>query len=119
MQQWIISINRKQEGLPQVVKEKTMARMRPAWALEQGRMVGTYDPEEEVLLELTVPLAHDTEFFRIGWSLKGLRHSGWIAISTGHAVWSTRELDQASEHILNLLTSVLDVVRGGVPAERR
>lgn len=96
-----------------------MARLRPSWVLEQGRFVGTWDPEEEVLLELTVPLAHDTEFFRIGWSLKGLRHSGWIAISTGHAEWSRLELDQAARHIATLLEEVSSVVRGGDPSSRR
>lgn len=96
-----------------------MARARPAVVLEQGRFVGTWDPEEEVMLELTVPLSADTEFFRIGWSLKGLRRTGWIAMSTGHAEWSRRELDQAAAHILTLLQECASVVRGGDPASRR
>lgn len=96
-----------------------MGRMRPDWVLEQGRFVGTYSPEEEVLLELTVPLAHNSDVFRIGWSLKGLRHSGWIAISTGECIWSRRELGEAADHMLNLLTMCHDVVKGGVPEDRR
>lgn len=96
-----------------------MARMRPEWALEQGRLVGTWDPEEEVLLELTVPLAHDTEYFRIGWSLKGLRHSGWIAMTTGEATWSRFDLVPAALHVTNLLEACAAVVRGGDSADRR
>lgn len=96
-----------------------MTRIRPSWALEQGRMVGTFDPEEEVLFEITVPMSHDSDLFRIGWSLKGLRRPGWIAISTGQAVWSRNELEVASAHVLRLMEGVHDVVRGGVPEERR
>ena len=96
-----------------------MARMKPSWVLEQGRMVGTYDPEEEVMLEITVPLRYDLDMFRIGWSLKGLRRTGWIAISTGQQVWSRLELDMAASHILNLLTECSAVLNGGVPEERR
>lgn len=82
-------------------------------------MVGTFDPEEEVMLELTVPLCHDTEYFRIGWSLKGLRRSGWIAMTSGRATWSRFELEEAAGHILSLITAAADVVRGGVPEDRR
>lgn len=96
-----------------------MARLRPDWVLEQGRFVGTWDPEEEVLLEITVPLSALEEHFRIGWSLKGLRRSGWIAMTTGQAVWSTRELGAAAVHILNLLRACHDVVTGPVPEDRR
>lgn len=105
--------HREKKPSPQAVKEKTVTKLRPEWALEQGRLVGTWDPEEQVLLELTVPLAHDTEYFRIGWSLKGLRHSGWIAMSTGQAVWSRFDLAPAAMHIANLMSACSDVVRGG------
>jgi hypothetical protein len=95
-----------------VVKEKTMAKLRPQLALEQGRFVGTYDPTEEVMLTLTVPLARDLDVFRVGWSLKGLGRTGWIAISTGAEVWSTREMGEAAEHITHMLEACLLVVRG-------
>lgn len=95
-----------------------MTRIRPSWVLEQGRMVGTWDPEEEVLLEFTVPLRHDTDLFRVGWSLKGLRRTGWIAMSTGQAVWSRNELPDAAAHILALLEACDVVVKGGSPTDR-
>lgn len=96
-----------------------MSRLRPAWVIEQGRLVGTVDPEEEVLLEITVPLTHDTEHFRVGWSLKGLKHSGWIAISTGQMEWSRFDLAPAAMHIAVLLDECASLVRGGDPTWRR
>lgn len=95
-----------------------MGKLRPSWALEQGRFVGTWDPNEEVLLEFTVPLSATEEHFRVGWSLKGLGHSGWIAMTTGQAVWSQREMSDAAEHIRNLLEACAAVVRGGSPEDR-
>ena len=91
-----------------------MARLRPSWALEQGRFVGTYDPAEEVMLELTVPLSADTEIFRVGWSLKGLGRTGWIAISTGRMEWSRFDLAPAAMHIAVLMQECCTVVRGDV-----
>lgn len=95
-----------------------MARMRPAWALEQGRMVGTYDPEEECILEFTVPMQANDAQFRIGWSLKGLRHSGYIAISTGEYIWNRREIGEAALHITFLLEEVSRMLEG-VPRDPR
>jgi hypothetical protein len=91
-----------------------VAKLRPTYALEQGRFVGTWDPEEEVLLELTVPLSADTEYFRVGWSLKGLRRTGWIAMSTGQMEWSRFEIEAAAMHIAVLMAEVCTVVRGDV-----
>lgn len=81
-------------------------------ALEQGRFVGTYDPTEEVLLEFTVPMSADTEVFRIGWSLKGLGRTGWIAISTGEMEWSRLEVLPPAMRIVNLIQECSRVLTG-------
>jgi hypothetical protein len=96
-----------------------VARAKPSWHLEQGRFLSTLEVEQEVLLELTVPMSYDMDVFRVGWSLKGLRAGGWIAMSTGQAVWSRFELDEPAQHILVLLQTIADLVNGGVPEERR
>lgn len=96
-----------------------MARAKPAWTLQQGQFVSTAQLESEVLLELTVPLAADTELFRIGWSLKGLRTGGWICMTTGQAVWSRNDLAVAAEHIATLLDEIARLVGGGSPEDRR
>jgi len=89
-----------------------MARAKPSLVLEQGRFHSTYDPEEEVLLEVTIPLVAGDDLFRIGWSLKGLRHSGWIAISTGQVKWKRSDLDAATTHVLGLLQAASWHVEG-------
>lgn len=87
-----------------------MAKKRDLFDIAQGRFEPTFQREEEVMLELTVPLTADIEEFRVGWSLKGMRRSGWLAISTGRAVWKRAELDQAAGHVLWLLEAADDFV---------
>lgn len=70
--------------------------------------------EREVMLELTVPLTADCAEFRIGWSLKALRPSKWLAISTGLAVWSRQDLPKAGEHLGYLLEAADSFVSGRI-----
>lgn len=79
-------------------------------SLEQGRFQPVFRREEEVMLEITIPLVADMPEFRVGWSLKGLRGSGWIAMSTGRAEWHRDRLAPAADHVRNLLESAWDLV---------
>jgi len=80
--------------------------------LKQGRFVGTHQPTEEVLLELVIPLNVDRDRFRVGWSLRGLGPTGWIAITTGEEVWNPSDMSAAAEHVRNLLQDCWAVVSG-------
>lgn len=59
--------------------------------------------ENELMLELTVPLVADQDLFRVGWSLKRPGSRSYVAITTGVACWSRRDMRRASEHILLLM----------------
>lgn len=59
--------------------------------------------DKELILTLTIPLEADQREFRVGWDLKRPGGRGWVAITTGRAVWDRFDLSPAAAHILALL----------------
>lgn len=85
----------------------------------QQSLLSSMGREEEVMLEISVPIGADLDVFRIGWSLKGIRSRKWIAISTGHAVWSTYEARTSAQHIESILSTAIELVKGPQPDHNR
>lgn len=88
-----------------------------AWM--QQSLLSSMGKEEEVMLEISVPISADLDVFRIGWSLKGVRSRRWITISTGQAVWSTYECRTSAQHIESILATALELVQGPPPERNR
>lgn len=83
------------------------------------RLVEAFGKEEEVMLEITVPMSATAREFRVGWTLKGVRSRKWIALSTGRAVWDRYELHTAAQHIESILACVHDLVAPPPREDRR
>jgi hypothetical protein len=59
--------------------------------------------ETELVLEFNIPLQADMAEFRVGWSLKRPGGRGWVAISTGRAVYDRFHPNEGIVHLLALL----------------
>lgn len=84
-----------------------------------NQLPGMTKAESELMLELTIPLEADQDHFRIGWGLKVPRTRKWVALSSGRAVWSRRNLEIASAHIYHLMDGCNQLLEPIDPRDRR
>lgn len=68
--------------------------------------------ETELLMTLTVPLSADQDVFRVGWDLKRPGGRGWVAITTGSAVWPRQKPQYGAQHVLNLIEECNRILEG-------